>query len=168
MFEFLFNHWPIVFVASATFIAWGFAKLLLDEEKMPYQKRPSLLTDSQLSFYKALHEAVNGDWAIQSRVRLSDLLHVEPNVSKAQTWQNRIAGRDIDFILCDQDTLQAKLAIKLDDPPEEESERSRGDRFVDQAFNDAGLPLLRIDIQASYDAGGLRKSIDQQLVPPAQ
>ncbi|MFO7903456.1 MAG: DUF2726 domain-containing protein [Planctomycetota bacterium] len=168
MFEFLFNHWPIVFVASATFIAWGFAKLMLDEEKMPYQKRPNLLTDSQLAFYQALREAVNGDWAIQSRVRMSDLLQVEPKAAKFQTWQNRISGQDIDFLLCEQDTLQAKLAIKLDEPPQEDSKRGDRDRFVDHAFGDAGLPLLRIDIQASYDAGGLRKSIDEQLGPAAQ
>lgn len=165
MFEFLFNHWPIVFLASATFIAWGFAKLMLDEEKLPYQKRPSWLTDPQLSFYGALREAVNGEWAIQSRVRVSDVLQVEPKARKFQTWQNRISGHDIDFLLCDQETLQAKLAIKLDALPEEESAGEHRDRFLDHALDDAGLPLLRIDIQASYDAGGLRKRIDEQLAP---
>lgn len=163
MFEFLFNHWPIVFVASAIFIAWGFAKLMLDETKLPYQKRASLLTSSQLSFYKALREAVDGAWAIESTVPISDLIEVVPEAPRRQAWQGRIPGKQFDFLLCAHDTMEPQLAIELQEPAEEPSEPSPADRFVDRVLADAGLSLLRIDIQASYDSGQVRKAIAESL-----
>lgn len=163
MFEFLFNHWSTLFVAAVVFIAWVFAKLMLGDDKMPYRKRASLLTSSELSFYKALNKAVDGRWAIQWMVRIADLLQVAPETPRSQTWDNRIQGERVDFLLCDHETMEPKLAVELVDKPEDESERKDPDQFVPQAFADAGFPLVRIDEQSDYDETALRKVIDEQL-----
>ena len=109
MLDFIFNNWPIIFLVSAVLIAWCFAKLMLGDEKLPYQKRGSLLTQSELAFYKALQQAVDGKWAIQAMVRLADLLNVVPDTPKPQSWQNRIHAKHVDFLLCDHGTMEAKL-----------------------------------------------------------
>ncbi len=163
MFELIFDNWPIIFLVIAVTVAWIFAKLVLGNEKLPYEKRNSLLTQSELAFYRALQEAVNGQWAIQSMVRMADLIQVRPKTPKFQTWQNRIHAKHIDFLLCDQGTMEAKLAVELDDKTHSRPDRVTRDRFVNQALADAGLPLLRIDVQEGYDAGVLRKSIDERL-----
>ncbi len=168
MFDLVFNNWPIIFLLVAVLIAWTFAKLILGNEKMPYQKRTSLLTQSELAFYTALREAVDGQWTIQAMVRLADLIQVRPETPKFQSWQNRIHAKHIDFLLCDHGTMEAKLAVELDDATHKRPDRMTRDRFVNQALADAGLPLLRIDVKEGYDKGEIRKSIDELLTKPKQ
>ncbi len=163
MTEIIFENWPIIFLFVAVFVAWVFAKLVLGNEKMPYQKRASLLTQSELAFYRALQEAVDGQWAIQAMVRMADLIQVRPDTPKFQSWQNRIHAKHIDFLLCDRGTMEAKLAVELDDRTHKRPDRVTRDRFVNQALTDAGLPLLRIDVKEGYDKGELRKTIDEVL-----
>jgi very-short-patch-repair endonuclease len=165
MFRFLFDHWPIIFVALTVLIAWLLAKLVLGPEKLPYQKRASLLTESELTFYRALSQAVNGQWSIHAMVRLADLIQVRPQTPKFQAWQNRIHAKHVDFLLCDQGSMEAKLALELDDRTHERPDRQRRDEFVDQALADAGVPLLRVDVGESYDPAALRKTIDERLTP---
>lgn len=162
MSQLIFEHWAVVFLLMAVAITWLSAKLLLADDRLPYQKRPSLLTDSELAFYRVLHEAVDGQWAIHTMVRLADLIQVRPQTPKSQTWQSRLQARHVDFLLCDRSTLEAKLALELDDaqPPPDRQARNQ---FVTRALADAGLPLMRIDAGPSYDAGQLRKSIDERL-----
>lgn len=163
MLDFIYDNWPILFVVTAVLIAWLFAKLILTNDKLPYQKRTSLLTKSELEFYRALNEAVDGAWAVQAMVRMADLIRVAPETPKFQTWQNRIHAKHIDFLLCDHGTMEAKLAVELDDKSHQRPDRVNRDRFVNRALADAGLPLLRIDVQENYDANWLRKSIEERL-----
>ncbi len=163
MFDLIFENWPIIFLIVALSIAWIFAKLVLGDEKLPYQKRASLLTQSELKFYQVLRDAVDGQWAIQAMVRMADLIQVCPETPKFQSWQNRIHAKHIDFLLCDHGTMEAKLAVELDDATHQRADRIARDRFVNQALSDAGLPLLRVDVKDGYDKGVLRKSIDELL-----
>jgi very-short-patch-repair endonuclease len=165
MVDFLLNHWPVIFVVATAAIAWILAKLVLGTQKLPYEKRASLLTQSELAFYKALSQAVNGQWSIHAMVRLADLIQVRPKTPKFQSWQNRIHAKHVDFLLCDQGSMEAKLAVELDDTTHQRPDRQERDQFVDQALADAGLPLLRIDVGESYDPAALRKSIDERLTP---
>ncbi len=163
MVNFLYNNWPVLFLTGAVLIALVLAKLILGNEKMPYQKRASLLTKSEFDFFKALDKAVDGKWAIQSMVRMADLIRVAPKTPKFQSWQNRIHAKHIDFLLCDHGSMEVKLAVELDDKSHQRADRINRDRFVNQALADAGLPLMRIDVQDHYDATKLRKSIDEHL-----
>ncbi len=163
MLELIFEHWGIFFLLTALAVAWLLAKLLLADDRLPYEKRPSLLTEPELAFYRALHDAVGGQWAIHTMVRLADLIQVRPQTPKFQAWQSRIHAKHIDFLLCDRGTLEAKLALELDDATHRRPDRQMRDQFVNRALADAGVPLLRIDVGQSYDAGQLRKSIDERL-----
>lgn len=163
MTELIFEHWGICFLVLAVALTWLLARLLLADDRLPYEKRPSLLTDSELAFYRVLHDAVGGQWSIHPMVRLADLIQVRPQTPKTQAWQNRLQAKQIDFLLCDRGTLEAKLALELDDVTRRRPDRQVRDPFVNRALADAGVPLLRIDVGPSYDAGQLRKSIDERL-----
>ncbi|MHB0956121.1 MAG: DUF2726 domain-containing protein [Pirellulaceae bacterium] len=163
MIEFIVEHWPAFFVTTAVLMAWILAQLVLGSEKMPYEKRASLLSEPELAFYRALNEAVNGQWSIHTMVRLADLIQVRPATPKSQAWQNRIHAKHVDFLLCDRGTMEAKLALALDADTPERPKRKAGDAFVNQALADAGVPLLRVDVGVSYDPHLLRKSIDERL-----
>lgn len=163
MFPFLVDNWAVVFTILSVLVAWCLAKLVLGHERYPYEKRSSLLTDSELAFYRSLTEAVDGAWSIHAMVRLADLIRVRPKTPKYQAWQNRIHAKHIDFLLCDPGSMEARVAVELDDATHQRSDRKARDQFVNQALADAGVPLIRIDVQSSYDAGHLRKVIDERL-----
>jgi hypothetical protein len=158
------DYWPLL-VAIAAVIAAIIVGLsaLGDRKRLPYQKRASLLTQSELAFYRVLQEAVDNRWSIHAMVRMADLIRVQPETPKYQAWQNRIHAKHIDFLLCDQGTLEAKLAVELDDRSHQRPDRIQRDKFVNQALSDAGLPLLRVDVQKEYDLEEIRQSIDAQI-----
>ena len=74
MTELLISLWPL----------WAFLTLLLaiivlmrmwaGTGKLPYEKRPRLVTKAELRFYKSLQKAVQDDWEIFAMVRIADIL----------------------------------------------------------------------------------------------
>ena len=94
------------------------------------------------------------------KVRLADIIKVRPKTRKSIVWNSRIQGKPIDFVVCDYETLEVKLAIELDDPAEPRTDR---DRFVFVALTGAGLPLLRVRVQDKYETTALRKDIEDAL-----
>ncbi len=166
MFQFIFEHWPTFFVTAVVLLAWALARMVLGRNRLPYEKRASLLTNSELAFYRALQESVDGQkWAVHAMVRLADLIQVRPKTPSFQSWQNRIHAKHVDFLICDRGTLEAKLAVELDDATHQRPDRQARDAFVNQALADAGVPLLRIDVGPSYDTQALRRVIDERLNP---
>jgi very-short-patch-repair endonuclease len=165
MLDWISHHWPIVFVVTLAVVAWLLARLTRPDPKLPYEKRTSLLTPAELNFYRVLQEAVHGDWAVQSMVRMADLVRVAPETPKFQAWQNRIHAKHIDFLLCDHGTMEVRLAVELDDRSHQRPDRVDRDEFVNRALADAGLPLLRVEVQDQYNSQEIRKSIDQFLAP---
>ena len=162
MIDLLIKHWPVVFVL-ATIAAALYVSLGLRRKTLPYEKRPSLLTKSELAFFRSLQEAVDGQWTIASMVRLADLIRVRPDTPKSHSWRNRILAKHIDFLLCDHGTMEARLAVELDDHTHKRPDRVQRDKFINLALEAAGIPLLRVDVRDKYDAEGLRKNISEQL-----
>ena len=146
-------------------IVFFVAKLLLvEEEKLPYVKRNSLVTKSELAFFHCLLEAVDDDWHVVGMVRIADLIRVKKGTSEFQKWQNKIHAKHIDFVLCERDSLSIELAIELDDVSHRRKDRQERDEFVNAAMEACGLPLLRIPVASDYDIDELRKAIEE-LVP---
>lgn len=163
MVQLLIDNWPIVLIGVVVLLAYVLGKFAASVRRLPYEKRASLLTQSEQSFFNVLREAVDDQWSIQAMVRMADLIRVRPNTPKYQAWQNRIQAKHIDFLLCDPKTLEVKLAVELDDKSHQRPDRVERDRFVEQALADAGVPLMRLDVQHEYDADAIRDSIDATI-----
>jgi very-short-patch-repair endonuclease len=163
MIDFLREYWQLAaFLAVASAILY-FLSRLERNRTLPYEKRNRLLTDAELAFYRVLHSATAGDWPLFAMVRLADLIQVKPQSSSPQAWQNKIHAKHLDFVICDPETLEARLAIELDDKSHQKPDRKARDAFVDAALSAAGLPILRIPCAPQYDRGALRKSIREKL-----
>ena len=130
-------------------------------ERMPYVARERLVTKSELRFYKSLIKAVQDDFEIFAMVRIADLIRVEPGTKNHRKWLNKILAKHIDFVLCDPGTLEPKVCIELDDPSHNRPDRIERDKFVNEAFAAAGIPLLRIETQSMYRAREIRELIDE-------
>jgi len=107
-----------------------------------YKKRPYLLTQNELAFYKSLLPVANANKLIVCpKVRLADL--IEPIKGKNfQAGFNKIRSKHIDFVLCDPGNLKPVLALELDDRSHDRPDRQARDQFVDNALSGAGLPIL--------------------------
>jgi very-short-patch-repair endonuclease len=135
----------------------------LREGPLPYERRGILLTPAEIAFLRSLQLAVRDDWLVFSMVRLADIIKVRPKTRKSQTWQSRIVGKHVDFVICDWETLEVKLAIELDDRSQRRADRAERDRFVNVALAAAGLPLLRVKVEPKYETSVLRRDIEDAL-----
>jgi hypothetical protein len=161
--QLLMQNWAIVAVLLALAAVFWLARNTGQEVAPAFERRGPLVTDAELRFYRVLQAAVGGSWSVFTMVRLADLVKVRKDVAEAQVWRNKTFGKHVDFVLCDNDSLNVCLAIELDDASHRRKDRQERDAFVNQALASAGLPLLRVPVTQEYDKIELRKTIDQIL-----
>jgi hypothetical protein len=151
-----------VLFATITLTLILVALLSLRDGPLPYERRGVLLSPAEINFLRSLQLAAREDWLIFSMVRLADIIKVRPRTRKFQSWNNRIQGKHLDFVLCDVETLDVKLAIELEDATGP-TDRGRRDRFVNTALAAAGVPLLRVRLQEKYETAVLRKDLEDVM-----
>ncbi len=162
MLPLLLHNWPVVLFLTITLTLMIVALLSLRDGPLPYERRGVLLSPAAISFLRSLQLAVREDWLIFSMVRLADIIKVRPKTRKFQSWNNRIQGKHLDFVLCDIETLDVKLAIELEDTSQP-TDRGRRDRFVNTALAAAGVPLLRVRLQEKYETAVLRRDLEDVM-----
>jgi hypothetical protein len=162
MLPLLVHNWPIVLFSAITLTLIVVALLSLRDGPLPYERRGILLSPAEINFLRSLQLAAREDWLIFSMVRLADIIKVRPRTRKFQSWNTRIQGKHLDFVLCDLETLDVKLAIELEDPAAP-AERKGRNRFVNTALAAAGVPLLRVRLQDKYETAVLRKDLEDAL-----
>lgn len=163
MSELALENWQLMLAGAIAAVLLAVAFLSLRDGPPPYERRGVLLSPPEINFLRSLQTAVREDWLVFSMVRLSDVLKVRPKTAKQQIWQSRIQAKHIDFVLCDQETLEVKLAIELDDVAQRRPDRKKRDRFVGTALAAAGLPLLKVPIVDKYETAAIRKDIEDAL-----
>ena len=161
--ELLVENWQVIGGGLVTAVVLLIAFLSLRASPFPYERRGVILGPAEINFFRTLQNAVRGDWVVFSMVRLADVIKVRPKTRQHQIWQSRIFGKHIDFVICDGETLEVKLAIELDDPSQRRPDRQARDRFVNTALTAAGLPLLRVKVEEKYETSVLRKDIEDAL-----
>jgi hypothetical protein len=162
MLPLVLENWPVVLFGAVTLTLMIVALLSLRDGPLPYERRGVLLSPSEIHFLRSLQLAAREDWLIFSMVRLADIIKVRPKTRKFQSWNNRIQGKHLDFVLCDIETLDVKLAIELEDGVAQ-ADHGRRDRFVNTALAAAGVPLLRVKVQEKYETAVLRKDLDDVM-----
>ncbi len=135
--------------------------------EFPYKLKPSLLTDTELNFFGYLAHAVAGELHIFSKVRLADLVEARDDAAGKLGHFRRISQKHVDFVLCAPNTMRPMLVIELDDSSHESAEAQDRDRVKNAALQAAGLPLLRVPAQQSYDVTEIAQMIRTQLITDA-
>lgn len=161
--ELLSEYWPLVVVVFVVVAILVLLHQLQSAPPKPYERRGRLITKAELRFLRALEICVQDRWRIFAMVRIADVLQVAANVKARQSWQNKINCKHVDFVLCDFEDLNVILAIELDDSSHNRADRQERDQFVNEAFLSAGLPLLRVPLQSSYDIKSLKELIEQAV-----
>jgi len=138
----------------------------------PYQSRPSILTQMELSFFKVLRPMVEGQWHIFTKVRMEDIIEVKEGLEQKEAYgfRSRIKSRHIDFVICDKTTLEILMCVELDDSSHQTEKAQEIDAFKDKAMKDAGVALIRIPAKGSYSEAYIRDYLfeEEELEPVAQ
>jgi len=158
----ILENWPVVLFGAITLMLIVVALVSLRDGPLPYERRGVLLSPAEINFLRSLQLAAREDWLIFSMVRLADIIKVRPKTRKFQSWNSRIQGKHLDFVLCDPETLDVKLAIELEDGTAI-VDGGRRDRFVNTALAAAAVPLLRVKVQEKYETAVLRRDLEDVM-----
>ena len=130
------------------------------EAPLPYKKKDYFFTAAERSFYQVLLSVLAGqDVHVYAKMRVADLLYLPAKTAERQSYQNRIQSKHIDFLICDKKNIVPLVAIELDDSSHSRPDRVNRDRFLEKAFADAGLPLLRFPVKTGYVTTDLAKEV---------
>ena len=77
--------------------------------------------------------------------------------------QQGIQGSHIDFLICDKQNIKPLLIIELDGNSHLRKDRIERDKFVDEIFKDANLPILHIKVSDSYNKSYLFETIGEEI-----
>lgn len=136
----------------------------------PYIKN-KLLTDAELQLY---HFMLNNlcqieNISILTKVRLGDIIAVDPVVTSGQEFYWNISKKHIDFLICRTDTMDVICAVELDDPTHNSDKSKERDLFVEQALCAANIKLIRIKTKISdislKDLEDIDLCINTELAP---
>lgn len=131
------------------------------EEKYPYEKQEYLLTATELKFYRVLKPICDErNLAVFAKVRLEDLVTVPQYVFNNWKWRGYIRSRHIDFVLCDASNLKIRCAVELDDWHHGFFKNQQIDERKNKIMRDAGLPLVRVKTNQTYDPIELDRVIE--------
>jgi hypothetical protein len=134
----------------------------LSTESLPYRLRDDFLSPAELSFYRILSTVISNRAVIFTKVRLADIFFVSRPIEN-RSYFSRISQRHVDFLVCQPNTVQPIVGIELDDSSHNRPNRKVRDEFLDQVFEAADLPLVRMPVQQAYTAQDVVKSIEQYL-----
>ncbi len=124
--------------------------------------KSSLLTRPEGQFYRSLLRACGQTYQAMPKVRLWDFIYLANDPPERKQHLSRLSCRHVDFLLCEPLSLRPLLVIELDDRSHTKPEAIAADRYKDELFAAAGLPLLRFD-HANYAAGVIRRRIEEAL-----
>lgn len=150
-------------VALALLIALIKRLLQTSKRRARYRAQTYLFTKSEWHFAAALQQAIGDDWLMMGKVRIADLLAVErdPRLEQGERLRafSRISQKHIDYVLVSPEDGRVVFCIELDDPSHNRRDRIKRDDFVNAAFAQAGVALLRIPTARRYEARVLRRQI---------
>lgn len=133
--------------------------------RYPYRAQHGLFTRAEWAFFKTLQEAVGEQYLIMAKVRIADVLSVQGiKLSSSRWWKafTKISSKHVDYVLCDRRSGAILCAIELDDRSHSRRDRRQRDRFVNRAFEQARLPLLRFHPRRHHPVD-LRRTITTAL-----
>lgn len=127
-------------------------------DEYPYEKS-NLLAKSEKDFFKALEIAILNKYHIFPQVGLSRIIDVPQETYNRQEHLHQILPRSVDYVICDRENFATLLVIELDGESHNTKNQQDKDNFKDKALNKAGINLLRVIAQKTYNTGQLRETL---------
>jgi hypothetical protein len=122
---------------------------MTENERLPYRLREPFLAKTELALFRTLTEIMGSRYVVSPKVALSDVFYiVRPNENVH--FFNKIFRKHIDFLLCDLKTMKPSFGVEMVKPIAKNGARE-ADKFMEELFTDAGIPLVHIPTSERYD-----------------
>lgn len=132
------------------------------EDRLPYRLREQFMSTPELALFRVLKNMVQDYYVICPKVALNDIFYiVRPNENVH--FFNKIFRKHVDFLLCEPDTLKPAFGIELVKPIAR-NETREADKFMEDLFLSAGLPLVHIPSNDHYDDDDLAELFKFSIV----
>jgi hypothetical protein len=129
-----------------------------------FKKRKQFFTKNEKEFFIVLKEVGDSlNLVIFPKPRLADIFLATGLGEKRLRMLNKIQHRHVDYLLCDSKNFTPLLAVELDDSTHDTEKSQKKDKFKDELFKHAKLPLYRQKVFRSYDSDGLRTVLIKYL-----
>lgn len=119
------------------------------KDRLPYRLRRQFLSFTELSLLSVLLGMAEGHYVVCPKVALNDIFYIQrPNENVH--FYNKIFRKHVDFLLCEPDSMKPAFGVELVKPVRKEETRS-ADKFMEELFLDAGLPLVHVPSSEKYE-----------------
>ena len=111
-----------------------------------------LMSPGELKFFRVLEAAVGENYRLFSKVRLLDVVQPKQGLDKnaRQSALNVVQSKHVDFVACDPNDMAIQFVVELDDKTHQRADRVERDLKVDDALEQAGIPIFHFPAKASY------------------
>lgn len=124
-----------------------------DKARFPYRLREPFLTATELALFRVLTEIMGERYVICPKVALNDMFYIlRPNENVH--FFNKIFRKHVDFLLCDPRSFTPTFGVEMT-RSNLKGGRREADKFMDELFTDAGVPLVHIPSSEKYDAADI-------------
>ena len=115
-----------------------------------YFPRARLLSPAELQFFHTLETVVGENFWVFAKVRVADLIQVRGLYGR-DWWAafSRVSQKHVDFLVTSRKTLEVLMAIELDDRSHQMADRQKRDDLLNAVFLQAGIPLVRFNLDYS-------------------
>jgi len=132
------------------------------EERLPYRLREHFMSTPELALFRVLKNMVQDHYTVCPKVALNDIFYIaRPNENVH--FFNKIFRKHVDFLLCEPDTLEPAFGIELVKPIAR-NETREADKFMEDLFLSAGLPLVHVPSNDHYDENDLAELFKFSIV----
>jgi len=122
-------------------------------QRLPYRLKEPFLATTELALFRVLTEMMGSRYVICPKVALNDIFYiVRPNENVH--FFNKFFRKHVDFLLCDPKTLAPSFGVEIVRSVSKDNPREL-DKFLDELFVSAGIPLVHISSSENYDAGDI-------------
>jgi hypothetical protein len=137
----------------------------VDINNLPYRKRDQLLNAREMVVYNAIGNIISSlPFAVYPKVRLADIIQLAPNAPNRQEHAERIKERSVDLLVCHVPDLTPALVIQVEPPSADGKRKYRGERFMRQAMQAAGIAYLNINPNQLPEPEEIKRLLAQEDV----
>ncbi|MBV5272390.1 MAG: DUF2726 domain-containing protein [Lamprocystis purpurea] len=130
-----------------------------------YERKERLFSPAEWAFFRVLEETVGSEFRIFAKVRIADVLSPKQTANRRAWWRafSKVSSKHVDYVLVDRVTGVIAAALELDDRTHDRQDRRARDAFVDRAFAQARVPLIRVKAGRNYQRRELAARISQGI-----
>lgn len=151
----LFVFLAVLILAIGLYVYY-LLKEKIDEKKSsksppPFKMHQSVLSKSEMKFYKELLKYVDLNHIVLLKVSLQDLFYTTLTFKEVKDDAlKKLENEHADFLICDKQNLKPVFAISLDHSIHLTRSRLEKAKYIDRTFKAAGLTLIRIKAKSEY------------------